>query len=209
MCIVKDLKKAKEALIQARYEAKWEFNLPLRLFFSKKQPNYVHVHAVLKNNGEIAWNLTFRNYLRKNSDARNIYAKTKLDLIKANPNGFAFTERALPEYTIKKGEVIRKITKMAGFNGYRFVLISNLNEIESYKQLMNLQEIDFSNKNINHLCLYKGVDVVAVVYVEFDSLKLQAYIKRIVCPKPEYQDVFFNKIYEWADFYGLKLQSNC
>ena len=94
---------------------------------------------------------------------------------------------------------------MAGFDGYRFVIISNFNEIEAYKQLMNLQEIDFGNKNTYHLCLYKGVDVVAAAYAEFDYLKQQAYIKRIVCPKPEHQDVLLNKIYEWADFYNLKI----
>lgn len=111
MCVVKDLKKAKEALIQAEYESKGEFNLPLRLFFSKKRPNYVHIHVVLKNNGEIAWNLTFRNYLRENPDARDMYAKTKLGLIKANPAGFGLTERALPEYTIKKVTLLEKLQK--------------------------------------------------------------------------------------------------
>ena len=94
---------------------------------------------------------------------------------------------------------------MAGFNGYRFVLISNLNEIESYKQFMNLQEIDFGNKNIYHLCLYKSVDVVAAACVEFNFLKHKTYIQQIVCPKPEHKDVFLNKIYEWVDFYNLKL----
>ena len=94
---------------------------------------------------------------------------------------------------------------MAGFDGYRFVIISNLNEIEAYKQLMDLQEIDFGNKNTYHLCLYKGVDVVAAACAEFDYLKQQAYITRIVCPKPEHQDVLLNKIYEWADFYNLKI----
>ena len=52
MCVVQDLKQAKETLIQAGYESKGEFNLPLRLFFEKKQPNHVHVHAVLKNNSQ-------------------------------------------------------------------------------------------------------------------------------------------------------------
>ncbi|MGN1034038.1 MAG: GrpB family protein [Oscillospiraceae bacterium] len=200
MCIIKDLKKATEALIQAGYESKGEFNLPLRLFFSKKWPNYVHIHVVLKNNGEIAWNLTFRNYLRENSDARNMYAKTKLDLIKASPDRFDLSEIALPEYTIKKDGIIRKIAKMAGSNSYRFVFISDLNEIKSYKQFMNLQEIDFGNKNINHLCLYKGVDVVTAACVEFDFLKQQAYIQQIVCPKPEHKDVFLNKIYRMGRF---------
>ena len=61
---------------------------------------------------------------------------------------------------------------------------------------MDLQEIDFGNKNIYHLCLYKGVDVVAAACVESDYSKQQAYIKRIVCPKPEHQDVLLNKIYQ-------------
>ena len=49
------------------------------------------------------------------------------------------------------------------------------------------------------------MDVVAATCVEVDYLKQQAYIKQIVCPKPEYQDVFLDTIYEWADFYELKI----
>ena len=88
------------------YEPKGEFNLPLRLFFSRKQPNDINLHVVKENSGEISWNLTFQNYLRNNSEARELYAKTKLDLVNNNPDGFNIIENLFSEYTIKKGEII-------------------------------------------------------------------------------------------------------
>ncbi len=202
MCVVGDLRAAAEVLSSVGYEAKGEFNLPLRLFFSRKVPNDVHIHVVKENSGEIAWNLVFQDYLRENSDARDLYARTKLDLIKENPDGFKMIEGLFSEYTVKKGEVILEIAKRSGFNGYRFVIVANYNEIEAYKKLLKLAKVDFSNKNIFHLCLYKGVEIVSAACVEFDHANLKVYVKAINALNFEYERALMDKIEEWTKFHG-------
>lgn len=205
MCVVKDLKIVDEQLKQIGYASKGEFNLPLRLFFGRKQPNDVHIHVVKENSGEIAWNLVFQDYLRKNKSARDIYAKVKLDLIKENPNGFNVIEGLFSEYTIKKGEIIREIAGQAGFNGYRIVTVANYNEIESYKKLMHLSKIDLSRKNIFHLCLYKGIEIVAAACVKFDIPDSIAIIHSIKSDNGENENILKNKINEWVMFHDLML----
>lgn len=161
--------------------------IPLRLFFSRKQLNDVHIHVVKENCGEISWNFIYQNYLRENKDARYIYAKVKLDLIKENPSGFNVVEGLFSEYTIKNGEIIRKFAKETEFNDYRFVSIDNYNEFDSYKKLMNLNKIDLNRENIFHLyLLYKWVEIVAAACVEFNiqgsiaikSTNSEGYIRR-------------------------------
>jgi len=137
MCAVKDLKEAAKLLESIKYINKGEFNLPLRLFFSRKLPNDVHLHVVNEDSGEISWNLVFQNYLRNNLKARKEYANLKLKLIKENPQGFNLKkENWFSEYTIKKGELIIKLAREAGFNDYRFLIASNKSEIEDYKAFL-------------------------------------------------------------------------
>lgn len=208
MCIVNDLKIAEKKLIQIGYKSKGEFNLPLRLFFSKKHPHDVHIHVVKENSDEIAWNLVFQNYLRKDKNARDMYADVKLNLIKENPDGFNIIEGLFSEYTIKKGEIIRQIAKKAGFNGYRFMILTNRNEIETYKKFMNLEKVDFSNKNTFYLCLYKGIDIVAVACVNFDTNNSIATMKSIKSTNSENQKIMENKINEWVTFHNLSLNKD-
>lgn len=205
MCIVQNLKSTIPVLEKLGYKYKGEFNLPLRLFFDRKQPNHVHVHVVKENSGEIAWNLVFQNYLRKNKNARDSYAKVKLNLIKENPDGFNMIEGLFSEYTIKKGETIRTLAKEAGFNDYRFVIASNYNEINSYKKLMHVSKIDLNRENIFHLCLYKGVKIVAVAYVEFDMSHSIATINSIKSTNSENENILKEKINEWVMFHDLML----
>lgn len=209
MCVVGDLRAAAEALKGLGYEAKGEFNLPLRLFFSRKVPADVHIHVVKANSGEIAWNLVFQDYLRANADARDLYARTKLDLIRENPDGFNMIEGMFSEYTVKKADVILDIAQRAGFNGFRFVIVANHNEIEAYKKLLKLAKIDFRNKNIFHLCLYKGVEVVAAACVEFDRATQKAFVKALNALSLDYEQTLNDKIEEWAEFHGLDCIDKC
>lgn len=205
MCVVKNLKDAILDLEQYGYKYKGEYNLPLRLFFSRKKPHDVHIHVVKENSGEISWNLVFQNYLRENKKARDEYAKVKLDLIKENPDGFKMIEGLFSEYTIKKGEIIREISRLAGFNDYRFVIVANYNEIDSYKKLMNLNNIDFNNENVFHLCLYKGVEIVAAACVEFNISDSIASINSINSINNEDKNMLKEKINEWVTFHNSKL----
>lgn len=205
MCVVQNLKSTIPVLERLGYQYKGEFNLPFRLFFSRKYPNDVHIHVVKENCGEISWNLVFQNYLRENKNARDIYAKVKLDLIKENPDGFNMIEGLFSEYTIKKGEIIRKLAKEAGFNDYRFVSIANYNEFDAYKKLMHLNKIDLNRKNVFHLCLYKGVEIVAAACVEFNISDSIAIIKSIKSKNTKDENVLKEKINEWVMFHNLML----
>ena len=175
-----------------------------RLYFSKKQPHVVHLHVVNENSGEINWNLDFQNYLRENKDARDAYANTKLSLIKENPDGFNKAVGWFSDYTTKKGEIILEIAKKAGFKDYRFVIISNYNEIQSYKKLMQINKIHF-NENISHLCLYKGTEIVAAACVKFNQKNFTAIIQTIKGTNIKYENIIKEKIKEWVTFHDFKL----
>lgn len=205
MCVVKDLKIITAPLKSIGYIGKGELNLPLRLFFNKKITNSINLHVLTENNGEIEWNLCFLDFLRKNKEARDMYAKAKLDLIKQNPNGFNILHNSFPEYTIEKSKVIRKIAKMSGFNGYRFVIVNTDDEIRDYKTLLNVEKIDIETPNIFNLSLYKGVEITASVCMSFDKKNKKALI---CCKKflnSESKKIMLDKIEEWTKFKGLTL----
>ena len=205
MCVVKNLNQAIFPLESIGYIGKGEFNLPMRLFFSRKALHNVHIHVVKENSGEIEWNLCFQNYLRSNKKARDMYADVKNKLLLENPNGFKMVMDLFSEYTIKKGDVILKIAKMANFSGYRFVMATNYNETKAYKKLMNLNEINFKDPNIFHLCLYKGTEIPAVACVEFSEDLSNFNIKDVQALNNEYKQIILEKIQEWAEF---KLERN-
>lgn len=205
MCVVKDLKPVTSVLKSIGYTSKGEFNLPLRLFFNFKKPNDINLHIVNKNSGEINWNLCFRNYLRQNKKATDMYAKVKLDLLKQNPEGFNILHNMIPEYTVKKGEIILKLAKEAGFNGYRLVIANNKNEIESYKTLLNFNKINFDNPNVFPMCLYKGVMITAAAYIKKEEQYV--YICKVKFLSDESKKVLLKKIKEWSKFHDFSLKN--
>lgn len=208
MCVVRDLKSVAGLLESIGYIAKGEFNLPMRLFFSRKTPDDINLHVLKENSGEIKWNLCFQNYLRKNKEAKDMYAATKLKLLDENPDGFNVLPSLITDYTTKKGEVIRKIAKMAGFSGFRFVTAFNDNEIQTFKSLLNLDKIDFENLNVFNLCLYKGVEITAVALVEFYNNFSKAKIRKINALNDENEKVMMEKIEEWLEFKGTILEGS-
>ena len=205
MCVVKDLQEAKILLEKLGYIYKGEFNLPLRLFFSRKFPINVHIHLVTENNGEIEWQLCFQNYLRKNEDARNRYAKTKLNLIKQNPDGFDIIKKKLfSEYTVKKGNIILEIAKEAGFSGYRFVIATNENELIAFKKLLNIDPIS-SQESYFNLCLYNGTNITSAALLEIEENQKNAYINKIVSLNDQDKSILLKKIKEWMNFKNINL----
>lgn len=208
LCVVHDLKAAVPVLVGAGYEFRGEFNLPLRLFFRKRVPDDINLHLVNENSDEIDWHLTFRDFLRKNTEARELYANAKLELIKKHAGIFGLSSHELPEYAVLKGATIRKIAKMAGFNGYRLVFIGDRNEIDAYKKLLGLNFVNFNDKNFVHFVLYKGVDVVAAACVQVDQKNAETFIKRVGALHDCDKNVIIEKIKTWLIFHGLKLVCN-
>ncbi|MDQ5984190.1 MAG: hypothetical protein RUMPE_01229 [Eubacteriales bacterium SKADARSKE-1] len=199
MCVVKNLKIVTDKLENIGYKGRGEFNLPLRLFFSKKIPNDINLHVLTETSGEIEWNLVFQDYLRNNPEAIDAYANVKLKLIKENPNGFKMIEGLFSEYTTQKTEIIMKIAQEAGFNGYRFVIATNKNEIDAYKVLMQLDKID-KMPNVFNLCLYKGIEIVAAAFVDFSKDKLLK-INKVIAKDFISKEKMLEKISEWAEFH--------
>ena len=169
MCVVKDLKIVSKTLESVGFKDRGEFrHLPLRLFFSKHGNPDINLHIVKENNGEIERSLCFRDYLRKNEEARDLYGNTKLKLLKENKDGFEMVQNQIfSNYANQKTSVIMKILKMTNYNGYRLIEALEENEISAFKKLMNLEKISFDNPDIFHLCLYKGIGLVAAVLIEF------------------------------------------
>lgn len=205
MCVVKDLKIVTESLKNIGYTARGEFNLPLRLFFNKKAPDDINLHVVNENSGKIEWNLCFQNYLRNNKEARDMYAKVKLDLINENPEGFNVLHNSITGYTTGKGEVIRRIAKMAGFSGYRFVIAFNDYEIAVLKTLLNLERIDLENSHIFNLCLYRGTEITAATLLSFNENFSKATIQKINATDNESKDILLERVKEWVEFKSVTL----
>lgn len=202
------MKRSITALTEAGFTYKGEYNLPLRLFFSKKTPNDLNLHVATADSGEINWQITFRNFLRENFEAKDLYAKTKLDLVSNNPHGFNIKKQNwFSDYTIKKGDVIRKISEMAKFNGIRFLIANNEYELNDYKKLISKNVTTSDKENEYQLCLYSGTHCVCAALVKFDYESKLAAIELINSTDAKYQNITIDKIKSWAEFHELELQN--
>ncbi|MDR1627315.1 MAG: GrpB family protein [Oscillospiraceae bacterium] len=200
ICEVKDLKMAIRPIKSIGYEYRGTFNLLMRLFFSRKTPNDINLHVLKENDDEIQRNLLFRNYLRENKEARDLYANTKLKLLAENPGGFNLLPIGFTDYTTQKDEIIRRIVKMTGFSGYRFTIVTTDYESQTFKSLLNLDEIDYENSNVFNLCLYKGVEIIAVALVEVSETFSKARIRKINALNDESKKMMMRKIEKWLEF---------
>ncbi len=175
--MVNDLKQAVDAL--SDYTFKGELNIPLRYFFSKNtQYSKVNLHVYEEWHPEIELNLTFRDYLRSNPEAQNEYAKLKSQLLQEESshlkNNSVFTN-----YTLRKGDFIRKILNKAGFNQLRMLKCNEETEWEAYhrireEQIFNPVNVAYdrndptlTSDNHHHFILYKGTNIVSIAHIEF------------------------------------------
>lgn len=60
-------------------------------------------------------------------------------------------------------------------------------------------------ENTFHLCLYKGVEIVAAAYVEFNIPDSIVIIKSIKAKNNEDKNILERKINEWVAFYDLMI----
>ena len=201
MCIVKDLKKAATQVESIGYTGRGELNIPLRLFYSITKPFVTHVHLLLEDNGDIGWSLKIAEFLRENEKAREMYQNFKLELVKQNQNGFQLHAGSVNEYTVKKGVIIHEIAKMAGIDAIRFVIASNENELEEFKDIP-------TPENSHNLCLYKGLDIVCIAQVTFDEKSKTGKIN-FITPKVKddgtYENMMKENIKKWLQFHDITI----
>lgn len=122
LILLLELKNAQKLslIINCGYYYKGEYNIPLRLYFNKKEGQAVNLHIYEGNHPEIELNVSFRDYLRHSPTARIEYALLKEELLKL-PSSFQKNNPLLTGYNLGKDEFIRKVLQKTGFNRIRIM----------------------------------------------------------------------------------------
>lgn len=178
--VVKNPILAKTTLESIGIRYKGEYNIPLHYGFDKKYGDKdFHIHVYEDGHPEIMLNLTFRDYLRKNQEAKNQYANLKYKLLE-DPSTHECNDNAFTRsnYTLRKGDFIREILRQTGFNKIRMLKCNDSAEWAAVKYFrrhyfFSPQAIDdpytltFNHENHSHLVLYQGAEIVAYTHIQF------------------------------------------
>jgi GrpB-like predicted nucleotidyltransferase (UPF0157 family) len=174
-CVVSDLDRAVISL--NNYTFKGEYNIPLRYFFSKNTDcSKVNLHVYEEMHPEIELNLTFRDYLRSNANAREEYAELKNQLL-LDQSSHSKDNSVFTNYTLRKGNFIRKLLKQAGFDRVRMLKCNDETEWKKAKDFRSkyfgalLGTDDPYSQTLNHpehehLILYQGTEIIGYAHIQ-------------------------------------------
>lgn len=160
-----------------RFTYKGEYNIPMRYYFNRSEVVEINLHVYEEGHPEIELNLLFRDYLRKEAEARDEYAKLKKDLLKEK-SSYEKNNSPFTGYTLGKDAFITKILQAANFNRMRIMKCSHYDEWEAAKRLRNqyffapLSISDpytwtFDHPEHAHLILYQGIKIVGYAHIQF------------------------------------------
>lgn len=175
--VVKHPEKAISPLESLGFKYKGEYNIPMRLYFSRSEGIQVNLHVYEEGHPEIELNLLFRDYLRKHSEARDEYAKLKEDLLK-DKSSYEKNNSLFTGYNLGKDAFIRKILQAAKFNRIRMMKCTHYTEWKAAKRLRNTYFFDplsiadpytwtFDHPEHAHLVLYQGVEIIGYAHIQF------------------------------------------
>lgn len=222
--VVQDIRLTDQAILAMQklgYEAKDEFGIPFRYFFTKsiKASRTHNVHIFEEGNTEIERHLKFRNWMRNNEDDRNAYALLKIKLAAEFPND-------IYSYCIGKDNFVNEIDRKAGWNGYRFVMAATPKEWQEYHRIRREQIFEPINivydenhptitlDNHFHFVLCKGTKIVTVAHVEFLN-ESEAAIRSLATDEPYnmrgYAKQMMHLLEKWIKLKGkniIKLHAN-
>ena len=196
---------------------KGEWNIPFKFGFTKRGKDKINLHVFEKGHAEIELNLLFRDYLCKNSNARNEYALLKQKLAQE------FTHQKknsiVKEYTIGKNNFIQNILKKSGFDKLRFVLCTHTAEWDAAKHFRDScfsfvhHEIEdpytwmFNDEEHAHLILYQGTEIIGYTNIHF-WINQEAAIRIIVIDENKRDQYFGSKflalIEKWLKNLGVQ-----
>jgi GrpB-like predicted nucleotidyltransferase (UPF0157 family) len=175
-CVIRNLDQAVSTL--NNYTFKGEYNIPLRYFFWKNiDSSKVNLHVYEEGHPEIELNLTFRDYLRLDSKARDEYAELKAQLLQEESSHYK-SHSSFTNYTLRKGDFIRKVLKQAGFNRFRMLKCNDETEwaaakIFRTKYIFKPYGIEdpyiwtFNHPEHAHLVLYQGTEIIGYAHIQF------------------------------------------
>ncbi len=176
IAVVKDPSEVIEQLSSIGIQYRGEYNIPLHYGFSKRGKVDINLHVYEEVHPGIKLNLLFRDYLRSHAVARDEYALLKRQLL-ADESSFKKNNFAFTNYTLRKGDFIRKVLKQAGFNCLRMLKCNDETEWNAAKQFR--QKYFFAPQGINdpyiwtfespahaHLILYQGTVIIGYAHIQ-------------------------------------------
>ncbi|HCU06804.1 MAG TPA: hypothetical protein DIC42_04395 [Holosporales bacterium] len=211
LCIVKNLQDIKNLESQG-YIGKGELNIPLRYYYSNNtiEPR-INLHICEQDHGFVALNLSFRDYLRHNTTARDAYAALKTDILKSDtannkPQG------CFSNYNLQKDVFIRSILKKCNFAQYAITFCMHYAEQEACKRLLAIDDTELNahlqDSNTYLFCLYHGEKIIGIcllllkdgslntIRFSYDhhenSPQDQLYFKSFVCKWLHTKNIAFN-----------------
>ncbi len=184
----KDPEKAILPLESLGFTYKGEYNIPFRLYFSKKENTKVHLHVYEEGHPEIELNLLFRDYLRTHPESLAEYAELKTHLL-TQKESFEKNNSLFTGYNLGKDAFIRKVLQQAGFNRLRFMKCTHYAEWEAAKLFRQKYFFDkvptadpytwtFDHPDHIHFVLYQGSEIIG--YAHFQLWPEQRVAMRII-----------------------------
>ncbi len=207
-----------QGLANLNYEYRGGFNLPLRKSFTYRSPDLnVNLHIFEENDPEVELNLLFRDYLRENVQARDLYAALKYKLLEDDAS-HKKDGAMYRGYTLGKHDLIQDILNKSGFKRLRFVICTHGAEWSAAKQFRNKYFFEpnkiedpytwtFDHKDHKHFILYKGAKFVGYAHVQLWP-ENRAALRIIVIDEKEqgkgYGKEFMSLIEKWLQLEGYK-----
>jgi GrpB-like predicted nucleotidyltransferase (UPF0157 family)/GNAT superfamily N-acetyltransferase len=177
IAVVKEPLIARNQLEKIDIQYRGEYNIPLHYGFSKRGIIDLNLHVYEESHPEIELNLMFRNYLREHPKLRDEYAQLKKALLQ-DESSFIKENSVFTNYTLRKGDFIRKILKEAGFNRIRILKCNDEMEWKTAKYFRDKYFFSphgindpytwtFNHEHHTHLVLYRGCDIIGYTHIQF------------------------------------------
>jgi GrpB-like predicted nucleotidyltransferase (UPF0157 family)/N-acetylglutamate synthase-like GNAT family acetyltransferase len=219
IAVIKDREQAITALETINYQYKGEFNIPLKLGFTKRLDYEFNLHVHEENNSETELNILFRDYLRNNLDALQEYAALKTELLTKKAS-FEKYFSFFTGYNLGKDAFIRKILQKAGFNGLGLRHCIHHIEWEEYHRIREKQNFkpigviydrnhpSISAKNHYHLVLYKGIQIIGAAHIEllnYTEAALRTFAIDEAYQNQNYGKYMMQLLEKWAKYQGRSI----
>lgn len=165
--VVNSLEKVNFLLKTLGYHYQGEYNLPLHDFYKKENPHKINLHVHRVGNPEVKLNLMFRDFLRKNKEAREAYERIKIQASHC-PDAGEKVETGVTKYNLFKNDIILSLLKQAGFEDLCVRIATQYVEHEAFHQFKKnfLEKIPlandsmFSSITLKKFVLYQGTEII-------------------------------------------------
>lgn len=165
---ITDVDRINSEMIALGFEAKGEFGIAFRRFFTRRSRSpQANIHVFEHDSTEIARHLLFRDYLIQHPDDRDEYVQLKQRLAQQYPND-------IYHYVTGKSDFVKRIDRATGYQGEQLVQVLTEEEQTAYQQLIG----ESAGKNPNHryFVYSRNLELVGAMHIVMDP---QPHINKI------------------------------